>query len=84
MKRIKTAVAVAGLSMALAGVGQAAFAGNSQYCTGAWVCVYKNGGFGTGLGYRTTSFALTNISAANNDEVSSWENRRGTNARLLV
>lgn len=81
MGRIRTAGAIAVTALAIAGVGSPAIAGNSQYCTGAWVCLYKNGGFDIGLGYRSTSFALTNISAANNDEVSSWENRRGTHAR---
>ena len=81
MKRAMSAAWVVGLSVALTGVAQAAQAGNSQYCTGAWVCVYKNSDFGVGLGYRSTSFALVNISDANNDEVSSWENRRGANAR---
>ncbi len=58
-----------------------AFAGNSAYCSGVWVCVYKNSDFNVGLGYRGAGFSLQNISAANDNEVSSWENRTGTNAR---
>lgn len=89
MRNVRGRVA-ATVTAGLLGVGAAiavpaaAEAGNSAYCTGSWVCVYKNWDFGIGLGYRTSSFSLQNISDANNDEVSSWENRRGATARWYV
>jgi hypothetical protein len=58
-----------------------AHAGNSAYCSGTWVCVYKNSFFDTPLGYRTAGFTLQNISSANQNQVSSWENRTTSNAR---
>lgn len=56
-------------------------AGNSQYCVSAWVCVYKNSDFAIPLGYRPAGFARVNISAANDNEVSSWENRTSRDGR---
>lgn len=72
-----------GLTVGLLGVGipVAANAGNSAYCDAVYVCIYKDAGFVTGLGARTTGFSLQNISAANNDEVSSWENRTSRTSR---
>lgn len=58
-----------------------ALAGDSSYCTGAWACVYKDSNFGTPLGYRTSGFALQNISPANANEISSWEDRTSRAAR---
>jgi hypothetical protein len=58
-----------------------AFAANSQYCTGTWVCVYTDSNWGAPMGWRSAGFALQDISLANNDKMSSWENRTGTSAR---
>lgn len=70
------------ISLSLSGVVTSpALAGNSEACSGAWVCVYKNSSFSVILGYRSAKFSLQNISAGNDNEVSSWENRTGTNAR---
>lgn len=82
-KKAASLLAAVGLTVGLLGVAAptAALAGNSSYCSGTWVCVYKDSGFSIGLGWRTAGFSLVNISAANNNTVSSWENRTGTNAR---
>jgi len=85
MMRKKMAGILASAALAVGMVGAlaptAAFAGNASYCSGTYVCVYKNSGFGVGLGWRTAGFSLQNISAANDNEASSWENRTGTGAR---
>lgn len=72
----------AAIATALVGIAVSpAVAGNQIYCSGSWVCVYKNSYFDVPLGYRTAGFSLQNISAANDNEVSSWENKTSTNAR---
>ncbi len=72
----------AALATALIGIAVSpGVAGNQIYCSGSWVCVYKHKDFEVPLGYRTAGFFLQNISAANDNEVSSWENRTSTNAR---
>lgn len=58
-----------------------AFAANSQYCTGTWVCVYADSNWGSPMGWRSAGFNLQDVSLANNDKMSSWENRTGTSAR---
>ena len=65
-------------------MGSAAMAGNSAFCTSAWVCVYEDSGFSKGMGWRSAGFSLQNVSTANNDKMSSWENRTGTYARWYV
>lgn len=82
-KKSASLLAAVGLTVGLLGaaVPTAAVAGNASYCGGAWVCVYKNSNFGIGMGWRTAGFGLQNISAVNNNEASSWENRTGTAAR---
>lgn len=82
-KAIKQNIAI-GVATAAILVGMVAtpsHAGNSTYCSGTWVCVYKDAYFGTGLGWRNANFALQNISTSNQNQVSSWENKTGTNAR---
>ncbi|MDO5503308.1 MAG: peptidase inhibitor family I36 protein [Actinomycetia bacterium] len=63
------------------GAPVAANAGNPDYCADGRVCVYRDWNFGSGIGWRNNSFALTNISDANDNQASSWENRRTVNAR---
>lgn len=70
------AVLAAGVSVPVA-----AFAGNSQYCSGVWVCLYKDAGYATPLGWRSAGFSLESVSPGANNQTSSWENRTGTNAR---
>ena len=86
MKKNKTTIIAVGaiLLASLVATGEAAFAGNSAYCTNAWVCVYDDSGFSKGMGWRTAGFSLQNVSLANNDKMSSWENRTGTYARWYV
>lgn len=58
-----------------------AVAANSEYCTGAWVCVYADSNWESFMGWRGVGFALANVTLTNNDRMSSWENRTATSAR---
>ncbi|MGO1317012.1 MAG: peptidase inhibitor family I36 protein [Cellulomonadaceae bacterium] len=80
-RRLKAMVGAATLGLVMAAVPVVANAGNPDYCAAGRVCVYKDWNSGGGLGYRSTSFSLENLSTAAEDHVSSWENRRSINAR---
>lgn len=81
VRRLKAAVAAAVMAVVMIGAPVVATAGNPDYCASGRVCVYKDWNFNNGFGWRSTSFALANISAANDNQASSWENRRSVNAR---
>jgi hypothetical protein len=83
----KTKIKLATLSLVLSSITTlvgSAHAGNSAFCTSARVCVYEDSGFSKGMGWRSAGFALQNVTLANNDKMSSWENRTGTYARWYV
>jgi hypothetical protein len=81
----KTKMKVAALVVAISSViGGSAIAGNSAYCTGVRVCVYEDSGFSKGMGWRSAGFTLQNVTLANNDKMSSWENRTSKYARWYV
>ncbi|WP_165375435.1 peptidase inhibitor family I36 protein [Sanguibacter massiliensis] len=69
------------IGLVVAATPGVAGAGNPDYCASGRICVYKNWNFDGGLGWRGTSFSLTNLSTSAEDQVSSWENRRSDNGR---
>lgn len=70
------AVAVAALG------GAASMAANAApgNCSSGTVCIYDNINYGTQLGWRSQQFLLQNVSAGNNDRMSSWSNNSLYNA----
>ncbi len=58
-----------------------ASAGTGNDCPSNTVCLYNTSTWDTLLGYRGGNQGLSNISAANNDKVSSWWNKSSWNAR---
>ena len=69
----------AGTVGAAVAVPGTAFAG-SNLCGPNLVCIYDNANFGAMLGSLGPGYARRDISAGNNDKLSSWENKTGTNA----
>ena len=80
MKELK----LAALVTALGGLGLLGSAGHasagSTLCPSAKVCIYASDDFNLLMGYRSAGGGIVNISAGNNDLMSSWENKIGTNA----
>ena len=72
---------VAGIVAGATAVPTAASAGNPDYCDQIWVCIYRDSWWSDGLGARSAGFARQNVSAAAQDETSSWENRTASHAR---
>jgi hypothetical protein len=48
-------------------------------CGSGRVCLYDYNNFDTQLGWKSTGFALTDISATNNDRMASWANHTSKN-----
>ena len=86
-KRLVTATsAVAGAiatgALALAIPALAAPAVHNPLCPSNETCAYVNYNYNGLLGYRAPGTGLANISTANRNQLSSWENLTGTNARF--
>lgn len=62
------------------GLATSAHAG-SNLCPSAQVCLYRDNDFLGLMGYRRAGLGIMNISSGNNDAMSSYENKSGTNAR---
>ena len=75
------AAALAGA--ALVTVPTASTAGSSL-CAGARVCIYDDANWVALLGSRAAGGGNANVSTANNDRMTSWENKTKTNARWHI
>lgn len=64
-------------------IGQTAQAG-SPLCGSNKVCIYANAGFDALIGQRGPGGGVQNVDSQDNDQMSSWENKTGTNARWYV
>ncbi|WP_309617106.1 peptidase inhibitor family I36 protein [Salinibacterium sp.] len=73
-----SAVVLAAASLGAAAT-TAATAAPSDCPTNA-VCIYDNANYGAQLGWRTGGFGLQDVSAGNNDKMSSWANNSVYNA----
>lgn len=81
MKFKKVATIVAGLTVVIpVSLASQANAG-SNLCPSKQVCIYEDNNFVGLMGYRRAGLGIMNVSGKNNDIMSSYENKSGTNAR---
>ncbi len=79
MQFVKIGGLILAAGIGLSGAALVAEAG-SNLCASNRVCVYVDANFSGLMGTRSPGGALVNVSSLNNDKMSSWENKTGTNA----
>lgn len=87
--KIRSVLTTAAISSAMVGgalvvaiPALAAPAAHNPLCPSNNTCAYVNYNYNGLLGYRRPGTGLANISSANRNQLSSWENLTGTNARF--
>ncbi|WP_148615412.1 hypothetical protein [Nocardioides rubriscoriae] len=81
---VASAVIVSGMGVGAWSAQPAGAAQNNDYCgnRGAVTCAYRSPGYLNGLGYRSANVGLADISSANRNALSAWENLTPTGARF--